>query len=335
MSNSDAARRGEPIDAVFEPAEREAERRPAPEGVGYGVALALAVVSAGAGAIGGAFAPRIPEIRAVIDSIAPEPGAQRAMAATAPNLAGIENRVAAIEGVVNAPLAQAATAEGGPEAATFSRVLQIQSGLRDVQGQLSQIPTASQISGLTAEVQRIQETLPAIEASSRSASEAARAAFAVAAAAEASRSSGPFEQSYQALQALLPNDPNVLALAPLSRTGAPTRQELRDKFANLELSVIRTARQAQAGPGFWGRVQAALAQWITVRRRGEGDTPSGIVDRAQARLAADDLAGAIQEMRKLSGPAAQVARPWLSEAARRLEIDTRLAAIRTELSRRG
>jgi hypothetical protein len=204
-----------------------------------------------------------------------------------------------------------------------------------VQSQLSQIPTSSQIAGLTAEVQRMQESLPAIEASSRSAAEAARAAFAVAAAAEASRSSGPFEQSYQALQALLPNDPNVVALAPLARTGAPTRQELRDRFENLELDVIRTARQAQAGPGFWGRVQAALAQWITVRRRGEGDTPSGMVERAQARLAADDLAGAIQELRKLSGPAERVARPWLADAARRLEIDMRLAAIRTELSRRG
>jgi hypothetical protein len=157
----------------------------------------------------------------------------------------------------------------------------------------------------------------------------------VAAAAEASRSSGPFEQSYASLQALLPDDPNVAALAPLARTGAPTRNELRDQFDDVQLSVIRAARQAQAGAGFWGRIQAALAQWITVRRSGQGDTPDGVVERAGQRLAADDLAGSIQEMNRLSGGAAQAAAPWLENARKRLAIDTHLAAIRTELSRRG
>jgi len=336
MSNNDAAGHGEPIDVEFEPAERHRPYRRSPEGVGYGTAFTLAVLAAGGGAAAGALAPRVPEIRAAMDQVLPEPGVQPASASIpAPNAGALEQRLAAIESVVNMPLAEAATASGGDPANTAARVFAIQAGLRDVQTQLQTIPSSTQIAGLTSEVQRMQQALPAIEANSRSAAEAARAAFAVAAAAEASRSSGPFEQAYASLQALLPNDPNVVALAPLARTGAPTRNELRDRFLDIEVDIIRAARQSQAGAGFWGRIQAALAQWVTVRRRGEGDTPAGVVERAEARLAADDLAGAIQELSRLSGPAAQVAAPWLRDARKRLDIDTRLAAIRTELSRRG
>jgi hypothetical protein len=132
---------------------------------------------------------------------------------------------------------------------------------------------------------------------------------------------------------LLPNDPNVAALAPLARTGAPTRVELRDTFSHLDNEVIRAARQSQAGAGFWGRIQAALAQWIVIRRAGSGDTPEGIVDRAEQRLQADDLAGAIAQMNRLSGAPKRVAQPWINDAQRRLEIDQRIAAIRQELSR--
>lgn len=331
MSSTDA--HGEPIDVEFEPAERpRSYRARPPEGVGYGAALTLAVLAAGGGAAAGALAPRVPEVRAVMDRVLPDSAAPPA-AAVATNNAALEQRIAALESVVNAPLAEAASADGGTP--TAARIFALQSGLQNIQAQLQQIPSSTQIAGLTAEVQRMQQELPAIEASSRSAAEAARAAFAVAAAAEASRSSGPFEQSYASLQALLPQDPNVLALAPLARSGAPTRNELRDDFADIEVDIIRAARQSQAGAGFWGRIQAALAQWVTVRRKGEGDTPAGVVERAEQRIAADDLAGAITELSRLSGPARQVAEPWLRDARKRLEIDTRLAAIRTELSRRG
>ena len=74
--------------------------------------------------------------------------------------------------------------------------------------------------------------------------------------------SGPFQESYASLQALLPQDANVLALEPLSRTGAPTRAELRDRFEPSRHRDHARLAQAQAGSGFWGRIQAMLAQWI-------------------------------------------------------------------------
>jgi hypothetical protein len=76
-----------------------------------------------------------------------------------------------------------------------------------------------------------------------------------------------------------------------------------------------------------------LAQWIVVRRSGEGDTPAGVVDRADQRVAADDLDGAVRELTRLSGASRATAQPWINDAQRRIEIDRRLAAIRSTLAR--
>lgn len=330
MSRSDEADRGrgEPIDVEFEPAERSYGRGSG--GIGGGTALLLAIFAAGAGAAGGAVAPRVPAVRAALDSALPMPAAGGVETTEA--AATLDTRVDAIEALINTPLAEAASGGAG-DPNTAARVFALQAGLRDVETRLGQMPSTAEVAALVTEVRRLQEELPAVAAEARAAGTAARASYAVVAAAEAARSSGPFEQAHTALVALLPNDPNVAALAPLARTGAPTRAELRDRFDRLDTDIIRAARQAQAGAGFWGRIQAALAQWIVVRRSGEGDTPAGVVERAGQRLAADDLAGAVQELNRLSGPPRQVAQRWLTDAQRRLEIDQRITAIRTELSR--
>jgi hypothetical protein len=335
MSATDSAERGraEPIDVEFEPAERARARGHASsDGIGFGAAIVLALFSGLLGAAGGAIAPRIESVDAALDRVRPDGAAPAPAAAPSANsaqFAGLDQRVRSIEALIGNPAATAANAD----ASVGERVLALQAGLRDVETRLQRIPSSQEIQALVAEVQRLNAELPAVAEESRTAGQAARAAFAVSAVAEASRSSGPFEQSYRSLVTLMPDDANVRQLAALARTGAPTRVELRDQFTRLETEIVRAARQAQAGAGFWGRVQAALAQWIVVQREGEGDTAVGVVERAGRRLAADDLAGAVQELSRLSGAPARVASPWLAQARRRLEIDTRLAAIRTDLSR--
>jgi hypothetical protein len=321
--------RAEPIDVEYEPAYRE-ERS---GGIGFGTAAILAIVAAGVGAAGGAVAPRLPSVQAALNSSFPAQTADGAeVATTTEGVASLDQRLDAIEALINTPLSVAASDNAG-DAGTAARVFAIQAGLRDVEGRLSQMPSSQEVTALIGEVRRLQEELPAVAAEARAAATAARASYAVVAAAEASRSSGPFEQAHASLAALLPNDANVAALAPLSRTGAPTRIELRDQFSRLDNEIVRAARQSQAGAGFWGRIQAALAQWIVVRRAGAGDTPEGIVERAEDYLAADRLADAIQELNRLPAAPKRVAQPWINDAQRRLEIDQRLAAIRQELSR--
>ena len=341
MSRDDDGERGraEPIDVDFEPTERRYRREAeathgldtSHRGIGGGTALLLAILAAGAGAAGGAVAPRVEPVRAALDKAFPFPSGGVADASAPRSSSALQQRLKALEDTVNAPLDTSGTPMTGGD--TMARVIALQTGLRDVEGQLSRIPSSDQVAQLVTEVRGLQEQLPAVADEARTASVAARAAFAVAAASDASSHSGPFEQSYASLQALLPQDPNVLALEPLSRVGAPTRGELRERFDGLDIEIIRAATEAQAGAGFWGRIQAMLAQWIVIRRAGEGDTPNGVVERANQRLAADDLAGAITELNKLSGRPRIVAQPWIATAQRRLDIDTRLVAIRTTLSR--
>lgn len=319
--------RAEPIDVEYEPAYREQRRG----GVGLGTVAVLTLVAAGVGAAGGAVAPRIPAIQSALDKLAPT-SASSSTAAPSEDAASLDQRLDAIEAVMNAPLAVAASGEAG-DAGTGARVFALQAGLRDVEARLGTMPSTAEVQALVVEVRRLQEELPAVAAEARSAATAARASYAVVAASEAARSSGPFEQAHAALAALLPNDPNVAALQPLARTGAPTRVELRDSFERLDTEIVRAARQSQAGAGFWGRIQAALAQWIVIRRAGAGDTPEGIVERAGQALDGDRLAQAIEELNSLPAAPKRVAQPWINDAQRRLEIDQRLAAIRQELSR--
>jgi hypothetical protein len=292
--------------------------------------MLLAVAAAGVGAAGGAVAPRLPAVQSALNQVAPI--SEQSGATTPVASAELDQRLDAIEAIMNAPLAVAASGEAG-DGGTAARVFALQAGLRDMETQLQRMPSTAEVQALVTEVRRLQEELPAVAAEARSAATAARASYAVVAASEAARSSGPFEQAHASLAALLPNDPNVAALAPLARTGAPTRIELRDRFASLDNEIIRASRQAQAGAGFWGRIQAALAQWIVIRRSGTGDTPEGIVERAEQAIASDRLDVAVQELNRLPATSKRVAQPWINDASRRIEIDQRIAAIRQELSR--
>jgi hypothetical protein len=327
MAINDEAERGraEPIDVDYEPAYRDVGEH---RGLGLGGAVVLALVAGGLGAGAGAVAPRLPAVDSALDRAFPASATTAGQAPTPQATAELDRRLDAIEALINAPLP--AGASGDP---TTARVYALQASLRDLDARLQQMPSSTEVTALVAEVRRLEEELPAVAAEAHQAATAARASYAVVAASEAARASGPFEQAHAALAALLPNDPNVAALAPLARTGAPTRAELRDRFETLDNEIIRAANRAQAGSGFWGRIQAALAQWIVIRSAGGGDTPDGMVDRAEQYLASDRLEDAIEELNRLPPAPKSVAQPWINDASRRLEIDRRIAAIRQELSR--
>jgi len=320
--------RAEPIDVEFEPMHREYVRGGG--GVSGGTAILLAVLAAGVGAAGGAVAPRIAPVQAALDTSFP--AAQTSGGAPSGDLAALDQRLGAIEAIMNTPLATAAAGDN-TDGGTAARVFALQAGLRDVEQRLTAMPSSTEVAALVTEVRRLQEELPAVAQEARQAATAARASYAVVAASEASRSSGPFQQAHASLAALLPQDENVLALEPLSRTGAPTRTELREQFARMDTEIIRAARQSQAGAGFWGRIQAALASWIVIRRAGTGDTPEGIVERAELALAGDRIEEAVAELNRLPAAPKRVAQQWINDASRRVEIDRRIGAIREELSR--
>ena len=249
-------------------------------------------------------------------------------------VAGLQARVDQLEGRASKSFAFEAASGIEPDDLVM-RLQGLQNQSKALEAKLATTASASDVAGLTTDLRKLQSDFAEVAAGAKEATEAARAAYAVAAATDASRSSGPFPQAFASLQAALPNDPNVIALAPLSIKGAPTKAELRDDFAKIELDVIRAARAEDAGGGWWGQLQAMFAQFIVIRRTGGGDQPNTIVERASQRLAADDLNGAVAELSRLKGAAAKVATPWLNNARLRVEIDQRLAAIRAQLARQG
>jgi hypothetical protein len=179
--------RGEPIDVEYEPYREE--RR---SGVGFGTVAVLALVAAGVGAAGGAVAPRVPAVQAALNNSFPVQGPDgQPVATTTEGVSSLDQRLDAIEALINTPLSVAASDQAG-DAGTAARVFAIQAGLRDVETRLSQMPSSQEVSALITEVRRLQEELPAVAAEARAAATAARASYAVVAASEArSRRSCP------------------------------------------------------------------------------------------------------------------------------------------------
>lgn len=313
----------QPIDAEWEPADTRRARESSEGGVKLGTAITLSAVAAFAGAGMGAAISKSPMFSEAADT---RPADENADAIARARVAPLEERLRTIETKFGA----VETATGGSDAAAITaHILALQSNVDGLKNRIGDADLAA----LAAQVARLQADTDGIRAQSESAAVAARAAFAVAAASEAARASGSFEQAYATLETILPGNANIVALAPYARVGAPSRQDLKEQFASLEDDIVRAARISASGAGFWGRVQAFLSQFVTIQRTGEGETPVGMVERASGRLSNDDVAGAVAELSRLTGPAAQVAGPWVQRARARLEIDARLAAIRQELSR--
>jgi hypothetical protein len=89
--------------------------------------------------------------------------------------------------------------------------------------------------------------------------------------------------------------------------------------------------------GWWRPVAERLSSLVNWRRTDavDGNTAEAIVARAEQRLAADDLAGAIAELEKLQGPAAAAMQGWLAEARARAAADAAVARLTAYVLRPG
>lgn len=203
----------------------------------------------------------------------------------------------------------------------------------DLEAAAKTLAPASDVDALRGEIAAVRAGLEAGMAEASAAGRAARAAFAVAAAVEAARASGPFVEAHAALAAALPDEPNVAALAPLARLGAPSRAALLEDFPAIEAAIDRALRAEASGGGLMGKMQAALAQQVSVRPVDDAGSPRSKLDLARQAIAREDVAGAVAALEQLTGPPREAARAWLDPARRRLEIDARLAAVRADLSK--
>jgi hypothetical protein len=349
----------EPIDVDFEPAERPRPRPQGGGGVGMGALIACSTAAALAGGALGALAPRTPAVQTALDAVAPDAltqvrtaqaAADREMTelrakfdniqvatASKQDLAQLrqsleiaDKRLMGAQGLMTVE-----TAAGVDVVTIASRIAGLQSSVSGIETKLSTAATQSEVAALSEELKKLQAGFGDVAKQVELASKAATAAYAVSAATDAARASGSFEQAYVQLARILPEDPNVQALAALAKQGAPSVGELKEEWRKIETTIVRASRTSSAGEDFFSQVNAWLAQFIVVRRVGDGDTASNAVQRASSRVAADDLAGALKELATLQGAAAQAAAPWVSQARTRVEIDQRLLAIRAELAKQS
>lgn len=150
----------------------------------------------------------------------------------------------------------------------------------------------------------------------------------------------PYASALTTARSIAAEDQTVLpllsSLEPGAERGIPTHADLRARFDRVAAEAARHDT-VSAADGWWRPVADKLASLISVRRVGDvdGDSATSRLARAEQRLAADDLAGAVAEVEKLQGPAAAPVQSWLSDARARLAADAALAQLNAQVLRSG
>ena len=150
----------------------------------------------------------------------------------------------------------------------------------------------------------------------------AAAALALANLVRVSEGSGAFAQELNSFRALAGDSAEASDLARHSRSGAPTRAVLAQKFPAMAAGAMAAERAAKA-QGWLGHLLANLEGLVSIRRIGgaSGNSTEGRLSRAETHLDAGDLAGAVAEVKALDAPARGAAGDWLAGATARLAVD--------------
>jgi hypothetical protein len=149
---------------------------------------------------------------------------------------------------------------------------------------------------------------------------------------EAVQAARPFAAEYDALTGLARNRPEIAEaaspLADTAKTGVASRAVLAKRLHDLAGSIAN-AQAANAASDWRSETLARLRGLVTIRRiGGAGQSVSeAAVSAAETALASGDLAGAIAALDKLTGAAADAARPWLQMARERQSVETALRRI--------
>lgn len=184
----------------------------------------------------------------------------------------------------------------------------------------------------TAEVARLSAELDAIQAKGAPVSRMVRAALLLLAISEKAASGAPFKSELDAIEDLagLAPDPALLEFAEF---GLPTLATLNETFPAMRDEALAASRRAGA-TGLASRFAANMASLVRLRRAApaEGPNPAAILARAEERISAGDIAGALQHLDALTGDAAVAAADWRRKAKAVVAVQSALADMRTRLA---
>ncbi|MDH3659634.1 MAG: mitofilin family membrane protein [Alphaproteobacteria bacterium] len=143
----------------------------------------------------------------------------------------------------------------------------------------------------------------------------------------------PFASSLQSLTSLL-RDETVLGetlstLEPMAAEGVPTLSALKGAFGDMASRVLLAENGDRS---LTDQVSDNVFGIFNMRPAGaevEGSDSRAVLARAQAKLSADDLEGAITELTGLEGAAAEQANAWVERAQARLAAAAAVADLRS------
>ena len=197
------------------------------------------------------------------------------------------------------------------------------------------------LAGKTAKVDEISQRIETLEASTAAAGTTASAASAASAAvlavgqlSDAVGGGGSFSAEFQALKATVGTDAEmveaVAALEPHAASGTPTVADLTNRFSTAAADIVR-AEAALHGDGWMEQAVNRVTSLVSIRRTGTRAAAAGGVEAAVARaeelLGGGDLAGAVDALSGLEGPAVDAAAGWLKDARSRLAVEKAVAAL--------
>lgn len=130
----------------------------------------------------------------------------------------------------------------------------------------------------------------------------------------------PYAAAFDSVRALAKNSPDlaplVAQLEPHATKGVPSLDQLRTQFRPLPTKILRAERlpeDADWSERAWARVKSI----VIVRRTGDnvqGATTEAMVARAESRMKAGDVAGAVAQIEAIKGQGAAPAQEWLAAA---------------------
>lgn len=219
--------------------------------------------------------------------------------------------------------------------------------LEAVEAALARRPDAGDLAALMAEnrrlaadLARVQEQLSGLEA--RGARGIAHEALLLAAGqlALAAAQGNSVAAEAATLRRLAEEDPRLASAlqdlpADVNRR-VPTTDALITRFRDVALAAVRASRRDRPSSGdssvigaWWDGVLGRLSEAVTIRRIGDADGagPDARIAKAEQRLAARDLSGAVAALDGLAQPAAGVVADWLADARTRLALDRAVSEV--------
>lgn len=152
------------------------------------------------------------------------------------------------------------------------------------------------------------------------------------------RRNAPFDGELATLRAIAGKDPEVekavAGFASFAGTGIPSRAQLRADFpraASAAVSAGIPVPTLKEAGGWYTSMSSAVTHFAYIVRLDTppADSAYAIVQSARARLSADDLAGAVDELAKLPAPIDPETGSWLTQAQARVAADRGMAALTT------